>query len=184
MRHATLALQARSKLPKKRRRVLPVEQPRRKRDVGVANRRVNAMKHQHTTPPTAGAGGGGCGPTHPAIFKDAFGGAKIGHVNGVNVIGLTLQGPSVPGLAVLKPPAVLQPGDFINVPQLSSLQPRQPTTGNVDLLLPLQPKLLVPLVERRESKPEEMVVPEPKVTLHSHGSCSASGSNTPGGDES
>ncbi|ETN59731.1 hypothetical protein AND_008667 [Anopheles darlingi] len=138
------------------------------------------MKHQQ---PTAG-GGGGCGPTHPAIFKDAFGGAKIGHVNGVNVIGLTLQGPSVPGLAVLKPPAVLQPGDFINVPQLSSLQPRQPTTGNVDLLLPLQPKLLVPLVERRESKPEEMVVPEPKVTLHSHGSCSASGSNTPGGDES
>ncbi|XP_050085343.1 potassium voltage-gated channel protein Shaw-like [Anopheles aquasalis] len=176
--------QARSKLPKKRRRVLPVEQPRRKRDVGVANRRVNAMKHQHPGQPGAG-GGGGCGPTHPAIFKDAFGGAKIGHVNGVNVIGLTLQGPSVPGLAVLKPPAVLQPGDFINVPQLSSLQPRQPTTGNVDLLLPLQPKLLVPLVERRESKPEEMVpVPEPKVTLHSHGSCSASGSNTPGGDES
>uniref|UniRef100_A0AAG5D8H7 Ion transport domain-containing protein n=1 Tax=Anopheles atroparvus TaxID=41427 RepID=A0AAG5D8H7_ANOAO len=120
--------QARSKLPKKRRRVLPVEQPRRKQqNVGVANRRVNALKHQHAQ------------PTHPAIFKDAFGGAKIGHVNGVNVIGLTLQGPSVPGLAVLKPPSVMQPGDFINVPQLSSLQPRQPTTGNVDLLLPLQP---------------------------------------------
>ncbi|EAA43883.4 AGAP008202-PA, partial [Anopheles gambiae str. PEST] len=47
--------QARSKLPKKRRRVLPVEQPRRKRDMGVANRRVNALKHQHTQ------------PTHPAI---------------------------------------------------------------------------------------------------------------------
>lgn len=31
------------------------------------------------------------------------------------------------------------------MPQLNSLQPRQPTTGNVDLLLPLQPKLLVPL---------------------------------------
>lgn len=26
-----------------------------------------------------------------------------GHVNGVNVIGLSLQGPSVPGLAVMKP---------------------------------------------------------------------------------
>ncbi|XP_062548388.1 potassium voltage-gated channel protein Shaw-like [Armigeres subalbatus] len=130
--------QARSKLPKKRRRVLPVEQPRRKREVGVANRRMNALKHQHTH------------PTHPAIFKDAFGGAKIGNVNGVNVIGLTLQGPSVPGLAVLKPPSIMQQGDFINVPQLSSLQPRQPTTGNVDLLLPLQPKLLVPLVDRRD----------------------------------
>ncbi|XP_055614261.1 uncharacterized protein LOC129760629 [Uranotaenia lowii] len=45
----------------------------------------------------------------------------------------------------------MQQGDFINVPQLNSLQPRQPTTGNVDLLLPLQPKLLVPLVERRDS---------------------------------
>ncbi|XP_052864164.1 potassium voltage-gated channel protein Shaw-like [Anopheles cruzii] len=133
--------QARSKLPKKRRRVLPVEQPRRKREVGVANRRVNAMKHQHTQP-----------ATHPAIFKDAFGGAKI--------------------------------GDFINVPQLSSLQPRQPTTGNVDLLLPLQPKLLVPLVaERRESKPEEMVLPEPKVTLHCADQSAASGNNTPGDDD-
>ncbi|XP_053665493.1 potassium voltage-gated channel protein Shaw-like [Anopheles marshallii] len=163
--------QARSKLPKKRRRVLPVEQPRRKRDMGAANRRVNALKHQHTQ------------PTHPAIFKDAFGGAKIGHVNGVNVIGLTLQGPSVPGLAVLKPPVALQQGDFINVPQLSSLQPRQPTTGNVDLLLPLQPKLLVPLaVERRESKPEEMIPLEPKVTLQSDPN-GMSGNNTPG-DES
>uniref|UniRef100_A0A182MRA7 Uncharacterized protein n=1 Tax=Anopheles culicifacies TaxID=139723 RepID=A0A182MRA7_9DIPT len=160
-------------MPKKRRRVLPVEQPRRKRDMGAANRRVNALKHQHTQ------------PTHPAIFKDAFGGAKIGHVNGVNVIGLTLQGPSVPGLAVLKPPAALQQGDFINVPQLSSLQPRQPTTGNVDLLLPLQPKLLVPLgctaAERRESKPEEMIPLEPKVILQSDPN-GVSGNNTPGDD--
>ena len=38
-------LQARSKLPKKRRRVLPVEQPRRKRDASASNRRVNAVKH-------------------------------------------------------------------------------------------------------------------------------------------
>uniref|UniRef100_A0A182R4S4 Uncharacterized protein n=1 Tax=Anopheles funestus TaxID=62324 RepID=A0A182R4S4_ANOFN len=136
--------------------------------MGAANRRVNALKHQHTQ------------PTHPAIFKDAFGGAKIGHVNGVNVIGLTLQGPSVPGLAVLKPPSALQQGDFINVPQLNSLQPRQPTTGNVDLLLPLQPKLLVPLaVERRESKPEEMIPLEPKVTLQSDPN-GVSGNNTPG----
>jgi hypothetical protein len=56
-----LSLQARSKLPKKRRRVLPVEQPRRKRGEGVINRRMNAIKHHH-----------------PAIFKDAFGSAKIG----------------------------------------------------------------------------------------------------------
>lgn len=64
-------------MPKKRRRVLPVEQPRRKRDIGVTNRRMNALKHQHTHPATQ---------VHPPIFKDAFGSTKIGHVNGVNVI--------------------------------------------------------------------------------------------------
>ncbi|KAK9687653.1 BTB/POZ domain [Popillia japonica] len=53
--------QARSKLPKKRRRVLPVEQPRRKKVEASANRRMNAIKH----PP-------------PAVYKDAFGTAKIG----------------------------------------------------------------------------------------------------------
>ncbi|XP_068241470.1 potassium voltage-gated channel protein Shaw-like [Palaemon carinicauda] len=43
--------QARSKLPKKRRRVLPVEQPRRaarqQRHDGGLNRRMNAIKHHH-----------------------------------------------------------------------------------------------------------------------------------------
>lgn len=69
--------QARSKLPKKRRRVLPVEQPRRKREVAVTNRRTNALKHQHTHPTTQ---------THPPVLKDAFGTSKPGHGNGVNVI--------------------------------------------------------------------------------------------------
>jgi hypothetical protein len=55
-------------LPKKRRRVLPVEQPRRKirgNEGGGPNRRINNM------PPVK---------PHPAnaIFKDAFGSAKIG----------------------------------------------------------------------------------------------------------
>lgn len=68
-------LQARSKLPKRRRRVLPVEQPRRKREIVVTNRRMNALKHQHTHPATH---------THPAIFKDAFGSAKIGKVTCYN----------------------------------------------------------------------------------------------------
>lgn len=38
---------------------------------------------------------------------------SIGHVNGVNVIGLSLQGPSVPGLAVMKP-ANAQAGNNLN----------------------------------------------------------------------
>ncbi|XP_053959339.1 potassium voltage-gated channel protein Shaw [Anastrepha ludens] len=78
--------QARSKLPKKRRRVLPVEQPRRKREQGPPTRgRANAIKHLHG-PPTA--------PT--TMFKDPFGGAKIGNMNGVNVIGLNMPGQQVP----------------------------------------------------------------------------------------
>ncbi|XP_023707241.1 potassium voltage-gated channel protein Shaw [Cryptotermes secundus] len=103
--------QARSKLPKKRRRVLPVEQPRRKRGEGVINRRMNAIKHHH-----------------PAIFKDAFGSAKIGNVNGVNVIGLALQGPSVPGLQLIqggtgRSPATIDMGYTYQHP----LQARGPT---------------------------------------------------------
>ncbi|XP_059616493.1 potassium voltage-gated channel protein Shaw-like [Phlebotomus argentipes] len=150
--------QARSKLPKRRRRVLPVEQPRRKRDTGApANRRMNAMKHQHAS------------HTHPAIFKDAFGSAKIGHVDTVNIIGLSLQSPTVPGLAVMRPLLMSnRPGDFLTVPTLQALQPRAATTGNVDLLLPLQPKLLANL-ERREMptlREEIQLREQPKVTLH------------------
>ncbi|XP_036671219.3 potassium voltage-gated channel protein Shaw isoform X3 [Drosophila suzukii] len=86
--------QARSKLPKKRRRVLPVEQPRRKREPTAPHRgRTNAIKQTGPTGPglvaggvgPAGAGGPGLGGHavgHPAhagtpMFKDAFGGAKI-----------------------------------------------------------------------------------------------------------
>lgn len=75
-------------MPKKRRRVLPVEQPRnRKREVTIQNRRTNALKHQHTHPTTQ---------THQPVLKDAFGSAKTGHVNGVNVIGLSAQNSASP----------------------------------------------------------------------------------------
>ncbi|KAM3955735.1 LOW QUALITY PROTEIN: potassium voltage-gated channel protein Shaw-like [Aphomia sociella] len=135
--------QARSKLPKKRRRVLPVEQPRRKRDVSASNRRVNAVKH-------------------PVVLKDLSPGSNKVGVNGMNMISLALQGP--PNL--LRPPAVnIQPlqarapiveSPIINTqsgaislaslqPPLMTappLQPRPATTGSLDLMLPLQPKLL------------------------------------------
>ncbi|KAL4705157.1 hypothetical protein ACJJTC_007903 [Scirpophaga incertulas] len=136
---------ARSKLPKKRRRVLPVEQPRRKRDASASNRRVNAVKH-------------------PVALKDLPPGPgpnKFG-VNGMNMISLALQGP--PNL--LRPPATTaQPlqarapiveSPIVNTqsgaislaslqPPLMTappLQPRPATTGSLDLMLPLQPKLL------------------------------------------
>ncbi|XP_045500839.1 potassium voltage-gated channel protein Shaw-like [Colias croceus] len=133
--------QARSKLPKKRRRVLPVEQPRRKRDATASNRRVNAVKH-------------------PVVLKDLQGANKFG-VNGMNMISLALQGPS----NLLRPPHTLQPlqarapiveSPIVNTqcaaislaslqPPLMTappLQPRPATTGSLDLMLPLQPKLL------------------------------------------
>ncbi|XP_028157597.1 uncharacterized protein LOC114350852 [Ostrinia furnacalis] len=135
--------QARSKLPKKRRRVLPVEQPRRKRDAGASNRRVNAVKH-------------------PVVLKELSPGSNKFGVNGMNMISLALQGP--PNL--LRPPAAAaQPlqarapiveSPIINTqsgaislaslqPPLMTappLQPRPATTGSLDLMLPLQPKLL------------------------------------------
>ncbi|CAH2242813.1 jg11746 [Pararge aegeria aegeria] len=132
---------ARSKLPKKRRRVLPVEQPRRKRDASASNRRVNAVKH-------------------PVVLKDLPVNSKFG-VNGMNMISLALQGPS----NLLRPPVAAAPlqarapiveSPIINTqcgaislaslqPPLMTvppLQPRPATTGSLDLMLPLQPKLL------------------------------------------
>ncbi|XP_014255703.1 potassium voltage-gated channel protein Shaw-like [Cimex lectularius] len=138
--------QARSKLPKRRRRVLPVEQPRPKRGevvnpAAVANRRMNAIKHH----------------PHP-IFKDAFPNPKLGTVNGVNMIGLALQGQSIPGLNVPSSSSESSPkkdndgacsslavvsrvgGGAMVAP--APLEPRAATIGSVSLLLPLQPRLL------------------------------------------
>lgn len=69
--------------------------------------------------------------------------AFIGHLNGVNVIGISLQ-QTVPAISApgLRPPLINQPtGDFSSLQM--HLQPRRPTTGNVDFLLPLQPELLL-----------------------------------------
>ncbi|XP_053611024.1 potassium voltage-gated channel protein Shaw-like [Plodia interpunctella] len=134
--------QARSKLPKKRRRVLPVEQPRRKRDAGASNRRVNAVKH-------------------PVVLKDLSPGSSKFGVNGMNMI-MALQAPP----SLLRPPttstqplqarAPIVESPIINTqsgaislaslqPPLMTappLQPRPATTGSLDLMLPLQPKLL------------------------------------------
>ncbi|KAK5641176.1 hypothetical protein RI129_009723 [Pyrocoelia pectoralis] len=130
--------QARSKLPKRRRRVLPVEQPRRKKVDVCANRRMNAIKHHH-----------------PAIFKDAFGNAKIGNANGVNVIGLALQGPSMPSIAVLH-----HNGPY-NVPSRSEDNEVKPKPGSLDVL-PLQPRFLSQLCmdsTSRETKSEPRDAP-------------------------
>lgn len=134
--------QARAKLPKQRRSVLPVEQPRRKKKEDATNRRMNAIKHP------------------PAVFKDTFGGAKIGNVNGVNVIGLALQGPSMPSIAVLQHngPYSLETAQEMCVTSglvAAPLQPRPATTGSVDVL-PLQPKYLPTFDREFRSEPRDM----------------------------
>uniref|UniRef100_A0A8D9EB56 Potassium voltage-gated channel protein Shaw n=1 Tax=Cacopsylla melanoneura TaxID=428564 RepID=A0A8D9EB56_9HEMI len=133
--------QARSKLPKKRRRVLPVEQPRPKRgeSVNVINRRMTIKNN-------------------PSMFT----GAKLGNINGVNMIGLALQGPSLGLLAsgtnVPNRPATLDVGTGLQqlmvgraanlvAPAPTPLQPRPATIGSDDLMLPLQPRLLQVMTE-------------------------------------
>ncbi|KAF5271193.1 hypothetical protein FQA39_LY08200 [Lamprigera yunnana] len=154
--------QARSKLPKKRRRVLPVEQPRRKKVDACANRRMNAIKHHH-----------------PAIFKDAFGSAKVGNLNGVNVIGLALQGPSMPSIAVLhhNGPYNLQThsGNTDAANAGNSLVPAKSRTtiGSVDAL-PLQPRLLPQfymesVLRETRSEPRETQLPGKSLIDTEHG---------------
>jgi hypothetical protein len=91
---------------------------------------------------------------------------STGHVNGVNVIGLSMRSPVVPGLALLKPTTqegllvlityqniklilffsfTWRAGNFLTVPQIHALQPRAATVGKMDLMVPLAPRLLVPL---------------------------------------
>ena len=68
---------ARSKLPKQRRRVLPVEQPRRKREPGPPPRgRTHAFKHASLT--QAPMPTGVTQHAHTPLFKETFATAKIG----------------------------------------------------------------------------------------------------------
>ncbi|XP_066159007.1 potassium voltage-gated channel protein Shaw-like isoform X4 [Euwallacea fornicatus] len=141
--------QARAKLPKQRRRVLPVEQPRRKKLESVGNRRVNAIKHHH-----------------PAVIKDAFGGSKIGNANGIPVINLALQGPSVPSIAVLPhngpfsmhvPQAILPALTPSSSPNFAMSPLHSFSTGGGSIeTLPLQPKYLPGFKRETTSEPREV----------------------------
>ncbi|ALC44463.1 Shawl [Drosophila busckii] len=112
--------QARSKLPKKRRRVLPVEQPRRKREPPPPHRgRTNAIKQSPPTVPGFVPGTTVSGAP-PPMFKDAFGSAKIADYL------------SVPTVQSLQPRAATTGHDF-----LLPLQPK--------LLAPLERKDQHPL---------------------------------------
>ncbi|VEN49403.1 unnamed protein product [Callosobruchus maculatus] len=126
--------QARAKLPKQRRSVLPVEQPRRKKIEPATNRRMNAIKH------------------NPVPFKNQFD-DKSGNSNGVNLIGLALQGPSMPSIAVLhhNGPYTIPIGQAQIV---TPLRPRPAIVGSMDVL-PLQPKYLPSFDRERRSEPRE-----------------------------
>lgn len=141
--------QARAKLPKRRRRVLPVEQPRRKKPENLGNRRVNAIKHHH-----------------PAIIKDAFGPTKLaGNANGVPVISLALQEPAIPNIAVLshngpyniQNPEVALPSVPGVSPACMVVTPLQSRSivGSAETL-PLQPRFLPGYYRETISEPREI----------------------------
>nr|CAI5855874.1 unnamed protein product [Callosobruchus analis] len=139
--------QARAKLPKQRRSVLPVEQPRRKKIEPATNRRMNAIKH------------------NPVAFKNQFD-DKSGNSNGVNLIGLALPGPSMPSIAVLhhNGPYTIPMGQDIPSPPVipsmgqvvTPLHPRPAIVGSMDVL-PLQPKYLPCFDRERRSEPRETI---------------------------
>ncbi|XP_044758486.1 potassium voltage-gated channel protein Shaw-like isoform X2 [Coccinella septempunctata] len=121
--------QARSKLPKQRRRVLPVEQPRRKKTENNVNRRMNAIKH----PPLAfkdNSPANRIGPSVPSIAVLHHNGPYNGHQN-------TDQ----------------QTLEAANNPQIL---PRPAAAADTVDSLPLQPKYL-PLYQREyRSEPREL----------------------------
>ncbi|XP_011293848.1 potassium voltage-gated channel protein Shaw isoform X1 [Musca domestica] len=162
--------QARSKLPKQRRRVLPVEQPRRKREPVPQPRggRTHAYKQTSLAPGVVATGHPH--PHHNPMLKEAFATAKIEtqteSMNGVNVNGVSIiERPQNPLAGIVKnstrsaetsiqtSPMPLRTGpsvissDFLSVPAMQSLQPRAATTGS-DYLMPLQPKLLASLEQK------------------------------------
>ncbi|XP_008181269.1 potassium voltage-gated channel protein Shaw isoform X1 [Acyrthosiphon pisum] len=175
--------QARSKLPKKRRRVLPVEQPRPKRCDAVCagvmgaagligNRRMVAT------------------PTPGAILKDSFVTPKLGNINGMNVLSLAFQAPQIPGMSAPSflpynsPPRHSQgpqdsfPGGVLNgrggIVAPAPLQPRAATIESV--FLPLQPSLLVSLGE--DSRPQDIVMQRTSSLPNSSGNDSVNPSSS------
>ncbi|XP_045477525.1 potassium voltage-gated channel protein Shaw-like isoform X2 [Harmonia axyridis] len=125
--------QARSKLPKQRRRVLPVEQPRRKKAENNVNRRMNAIKHP------------------PLAFKENTGANRMG-----------FQGPSLPSIAVLhhNGPYNAHPHQDTENGILETINPhplhRPAAVQEAVDTLPLQPKYL-PLYQREyRSEPREL----------------------------
>ncbi|KAL9923156.1 shaw-like isoform 2-T6 [Glossina fuscipes fuscipes] len=159
--------QARSKLPKQRRRVLPVEQPRRKREQLPQPRgRTNAVKQT-----SLGVNVLAPGPTQPpTLLKEAFTPAKIeSHtesMNGVNVVGVSVERPQLILPAIVKnhhtrscettisiqtSPMMGFKVDpiIVSIPAIHNLEPRAATTGH-DCMLPLQPQLLVPLENKNQ----------------------------------
>ncbi|XP_050294080.1 potassium voltage-gated channel protein Shaw-like isoform X2 [Anthonomus grandis grandis] len=137
--------QARAKLPKRRRRVLPVEQPRRKKIESAGNRRVNAIKHHH-----------------PAIIKDAFGNGKIGNANGIPVVHLGTDTPSIAVLShngpfsLQNPQAILQAGPSPSFGFPSGSPSRNSGLGSAETLT-LQPKFLPGFYRETSSEPRDVV---------------------------
>ncbi|XP_050734209.1 potassium voltage-gated channel protein Shaw-like isoform X2 [Eriocheir sinensis] len=148
--------QARSKLPKKRRRVLPVEQPRRAarqaRPEGGLNRRMNAIKHHHHQ---AGLKDG-LTPKLSGAMDNLLAGTLNGYgqVGGIKALSLYATGQS--GLT-LPLHANVSPGYEVCPSSTSPLLPQVREPAGCDSYYsssptPLQPPTLDPAALARHTK--------------------------------
>ncbi|XP_045127354.1 potassium voltage-gated channel protein Shaw-like isoform X2 [Portunus trituberculatus] len=146
--------QARSKLPKKRRRVLPVEQPRRAarqaRPEGGLNRRMNAIKHHHPglkdglTPKLSGA--------MDNLLAGTLNG--YGQVGGIKALSLYATGQSGLTLPLQARPA---PGSEVWPSSASPLLPQVREPAGCDSYYsssptPLHPPVLDPAALGKQTK--------------------------------
>ncbi|KAK9883771.1 hypothetical protein WA026_001956 [Henosepilachna vigintioctopunctata] len=107
------------------------------------NRRMNAIKHP------------------PVAFKDNSNANRVGNLNGVNVIGVALQGPSVPSIAVLHHNGPYNAEQAADIPGPEvSIMPYPHTNSSVTAgsgdVLPLQPKYLPVYLREYCSEPKEL----------------------------
>ncbi|XP_066973877.1 potassium voltage-gated channel protein Shaw-like isoform X1 [Macrobrachium rosenbergii] len=157
--------QARSKLPKKRRRVLPVEQPRRaarqQRHDGGLNRRMNAIKHHHQALTKDGI--------IPKVAETLNG---YGQVGGIKNLNLYATGQS--GVTIARPSAGYDIYPASAPPQQRTLQAREPTSCDSyysSSPMPLHPPALDPLGNSlRGDKDTLQLLQQPRSATFSSGS--------------
>ncbi|XP_071530145.1 LOW QUALITY PROTEIN: potassium voltage-gated channel protein Shaw-like [Panulirus ornatus] len=164
--------QARSKLPKKRRRVLPVEQPRRAarqaRPEGGLNRRMNAIKHHHQAGLKDGITPKLTGAMDNLLAGTLNGCGQVGGLKGLSLYATGQSGVTVPLQA--RPPTAYDIFPFPGYP--SPLQARS-LTGCESYYssspTPLHPPTLDPAAKNPRDQKDHPHLLQPRSATFSSG---------------